>query len=261
MKTYLYLDVYIFLNFIMNLFLIMITAIVRQKKSRIFCMILVSLAVSLFSAATTWLLWGKNGWQLVCAVFQMMILVFFSFPYEGKSVFAGDFLAFLFLAFFSGGCIGACMNFLSRWTHSGKGIACGEIITAVVILFILFFLFRWEILKQRNQKRNVLSAKIIHRKKEYQIRALFDTGNSLVSPYTGERVAVISKKLAQQMALEKEQNPILIPYSSIGGKGLMKAYRIEEICFADDRTEKDFLAAVSENLGTENEIQMIFNNR
>ena len=260
MKVYLYLDVYILLNFIMNLFLLMITAVVRQKKCRIFRLFLVSLFVSLLSAAVTCFFWGRSGWQLFFAAVQITGLVRMAFTYEGKHAFLGDCLTFLFLTFFAGGCIGVFLHlFSSVWTTK-KRIAMGGILTAVIILLILFFLFRFQLAEQ-GRNRNVLSAKIVHKGKEYDIRVLYDTGNQLFSPYTGENVAVVSETLSEKIGLAHEQNPLLIPYSSIGGSGLLKAYRIEMVFLSDGAIKREVLAAVSENIKRDDEVQMILGRR
>lgn len=253
----LYLDIYLILNFIMNLFLLMITAIVRQKRCHIFRLFLSSFAVSVVSAFITYYFWGNMAGQIVLAVIQMGGLVILAFEFEGMKVWISDFITFVFLTFFAGGSIGAFVGFLYHGKAKDNSIVW--IVVAVIILFILFFAFRWEIIQGQHQKKSVMSAKIVHKGREYRIRALYDTGNQLISPYTGESVVVISKKLSEKMKLSEEQNPVLIPYSSVGGNGLMEAYRIDYIYLPNGKTRKFFLAAVSENLNEKNNVQMILN--
>lgn len=259
LKLYLYIDIYIILNFIMNLFLLMITAIVRQKRCHIFRLFLSSFAVSLLSAVSTYYLWGNMIWQIILAVIQMGGLVILAFEYEGIKARISDCVTFVFLTFFAGGSISVFVGFLSHGINRSEGISIVFIIVAVIFLFILFFVFRWEIIRGQHQKKSVMSAKIVHKGKEYRIRALYDTGNHLISPYTGEGVAVISKKLSEEMELNKEQNPILIPYTSVGGSGLLEAYRIDYVYLSDGKTKKSLLVAVSDNLREQSDIQMILN--
>ena len=61
------------------------------------------------------------------------------------------------------------------------------------------------------------------------------------------------------MDLEKGQNPLLIPYHSIGGDGLLKAYRMEWIRIEGEGCKKEFLVAVSENMKEGQNVQMILN--
>lgn len=107
--------------------------------------------------------------------------------------------------------------------------------------------------------KNIQRAILIHGGRKLDIRVLYDTGNRLISPYTGEGVAVISRGLAEQAGLYKNQKPILIPYHSIGGDGLLEAFRMEEMHLEDGSSKRNFLAAVSDRLGEEQGIQMILN--
>lgn len=259
MKVYLYLDIYILLNFIMNLFLLIITAIIRQKQCRVFRLFLTSFAVALLSAAITYFWWGNTGWLLLFTILQLCGLNFFAFSYEGYKSFLSDCVTFVFLTFFAGGCIGAFVHLLDAKNNSAKRYSLWWILIAVIVLFILFFVFRWELLQQQSNRETVLSVTIVHKGSEYHTRALYDTGNQLLSPYTGEKVSVISEKLSEKIGIAKEQNPVYIPYSSVGGSGLMKAYRLESIWLSGGKRQENVLVAVSENLNAENEVQMILN--
>ena len=81
----------------------------------------------------------------------------------------------------------------------------------------------------------------------------------LVSPYTGERIAVISRKTAKSLELEKEQNQLLVPFSTIGGGGMMEVYRLEKMILEEQREKQEILVAVNESLDSHREIQMILN--
>lgn len=59
--------------------------------------------------------------------------------------------------------------------------------------------------------------------------------------------------------MEQNQNPILIPYHSIGGEGLLKAYRLDLLCLQNGETKESFLAAVSENISVDVTVQFILN--
>ena len=70
-------------------------------------------------------------------------------------------------------------------------------------------------------------------------------------------MAVISKSLAQELELEKVP-PLMIPYTSVGGSGLLHAYRIDGMVLESGQRRNHFLAAVSDKIHGE-EIQMILN--
>ena len=259
MKTYLYVDFYFLLNFTMNLFLIMVTAMLRQKKCHFLRYVLLSGISAAFSVSVTYFLWGQAFFQAAAAFLQMGGVVYLAYGREGFPVGAGDFLVFLFLVFFTGGLIGAAQVFLLRILEKETAGSMVWILLSVVLIFLIFFLLRFSLIRQGQDRRSVRRAKVVHGGREVEILVLYDTGNRLVSPYTGEGVAVISNELAVELGLEQSQRPVLIPFRSIGGGGLLRAYRLEEMRMEDGACRKDFLVAVSENLGERQEIQMILN--
>ena len=59
--------------------------------------------------------------------------------------------------------------------------------------------------KRQAYKRcqTTVQAVLCHEGREYVLRVLFDTGNGLVSPYTGEKVAVLSADFASGLSLDR----------------------------------------------------------
>ncbi len=259
MKTYLYVDFYFILNFTMNLYLIMVTAMLRQKKCHFLRFVVLSGIGALFSVFVTYYLWEQLSFQMAAALLQMGVLVYLAYGREGIRIWAGDLMVFLFLAFFTGGLVGAVQGFLMRILQEEKADSIGLIFLSIFLLFLLFLLFRFTLIRQGQRQKSIRWAKVVHEGREMEIQVLYDTGNQLVSPYTGEGVAIISEELAKTLGLGNSQRPVLIPFHSIGGSGLLKAYRMQEMWMEDGTCRKNFLAAVSENLGEGQGIQMILN--
>lgn len=259
LKTYLYVDFYLILNFIMNLFLIMATAMLRQKRCRFYRFFLLSGMDAVCSVVFTYFLWENKILQLSIALFRIGIFVFLSLKGESFSVWLKDTACFLFLTFFAGGMIGVLQEILIRTFHILQMPSAICIILAVALLSILFYVLQWDIVSQEQERKNIRTVKVIHRGKEEEIKALYDTGNQLVSPYTGEGVVIISKRLSEAIGLSCGQNPVLIPYHSIGGSGLLKAYRLECLQMRGGICKKELLAAVSEELDHRQKVQMILN--
>lgn len=139
------------------------------------------------------------------------------------------------------------------------GTLCSLYIHCSCRIIPIVFFFRWELISQGQERKNIRTVRVIHHGKEAEVEALYDTGNQLVSPYTGEGVVIISKSLSETVGLPCGQNPILIPYHSIGGSGLLKAYRLECIQMQGGICKRELLAAVSEELDYRQRIQMILN--
>lgn len=275
----LYGDIFFILNFIMNLFLILITAMLRQKRCRWFRFLLIAALHAALSLAFLYLFWGRELLLVFGALLQMAAIVWGAFGYQGFRELLWDSLYFVLTTFFTGGLIGVfqqlCGHMLpggayfyqrfsgSQGSWADKG-ACGQpkvsiklILASVCLLLILFVKLRGELIRQGQKRKNCLRATVFHGGRTWQIQVLYDTGNQLVSPYSGEPVAVISKSLAQQLDLER-MPPLIIPYSSVGGNGLLNAYRIDGLVLESGQRRNHFLAAVSDKIHGE-EIQMILN--
>ncbi len=259
MKTYLYVDFYFILNFMLNLFLIMTTAMLRQKRCRMGWFLVLSGIGAACSVAGTYFFWGKAILQMGISLVQIGGTVYLAYGREGGRAWLENFVLFLFLTFFTGGLMGVLQRLLFRLLKDGRAYSMFWIMISVFLLLLLFFLFRFELIRQEHARRSIRRAWAIHGGREIEICVLYDTGNHLVSPYTGEGVAIISRELAVRLGLEGGRMPVLIPFHSIGGDGLLRAYRMDELRVENGASKRNFLVAVSENLGREQEVQMILN--
>lgn len=114
------------------------------------------------------------------------------------------------------------------------GIHTEELLVTIVCMFVQFVAA-----KRVDNKDTVMPVELTYRGKTKTILALIDTGNGLRDPITGERVIVISHKIAEDFTgLTKDQlskpsenlhrlpGGRLIPYRAIGtDNGLLMAVR------------------------------------
>lgn len=278
-EVILYGDIFFILNFIMNLFLILITAMLRQKRCKWRRFLLIAALQAVLSLVFLYIFWGRGLLLLFSVIFQMAVMTVGAFGYQGLKELLWDSLYFAITTFFTGGVIGVlqqlCGHMLpgggyfqpgffgsqdsrAAWgAYGGQKASIKLILGAVCLLLCLFVKLRKELVKQGQRRKSCLRATVFHGGRAWQIRVLYDTGNQLVSPYSGEPVAVISKSLANELDLEKAP-PLMIPYTSVGGSGLLRAYRIDGLLLESGQRRNHFLAAVSDKIHGE-EIQMILN--
>lgn len=255
-KVIFYVDMYFILNFILNLFFALMTAMLRQKRWRLFRFLSMSLLMAFFSCLI--MVWIRN----FAAVLELCRLLFFCPAFFGRSSkkeWLKDTGMLLGICFFTGGSLLGVRSLLEQFYIRQFGHSFFFLLIGTISLLFLFILFRFEILKQAKMHKNVLHAKIVHHDREEEILVLCDTGNQLISPYTGEKVLIISQKLSERIALTQGQNPILIPYHSIGANGFLKAYRVDALCLEGGSMGEHLLAAVSCELCTQDNIDMIIN--
>ncbi len=262
---YFYGDIFFVLNFIMNLFLIGMTGLLRRKyivkKRLILSSVLGSLAMTagmIFRLRSMEI--KDNNLQIpgvalsLWAIGIAIIMLQITFREKEPRELIIDLWNMLQVSVITGGCLYLGREHIpDKWEINVVFVLLGSLIV-YVLFFVLLHLWG-----KPEQQKHVLDGILSDGNgTEYTIRVLYDTGNQLVSPYTGEPVMVISKDLAEQMMIE-EQLPLWIPYHSIGGDGLLPAYRFHKLTLQNGEMKEHFLAAASEELSGDQTIQIIWN--
>ena len=73
----------------------------------------------------------------------------------------------------------------SRGGESSQKFSLLFLLVSVFLLYILFRFLRTSIAKQELRRESMVNVTLIHNGRELVVKALFDTGNHLISPYTG----------------------------------------------------------------------------
>lgn len=167
-----------------------------------------------------------------------------------------DLFYFLQVSVLTGGALLLCREWLGKHSMGIWMVFAG---TAGIWL-VLFIMERY--LRQGDKRANTMDGVIVMENgRRYPLRVMLDTGNCLVSPYSGERVMIIAETLAHQLEITKDQPPLLIPFQSIGGDGMLSAYRIPLLSLQDGSEVQNFLAAVSPKLSEDSAVQLIMYGR
>lgn len=274
MRIAFYWDIFWLLNFIMNLFLLGMTAIMRRKYLRKWRLIGVSLLESgQMTAVIVWWLQqlkehnGKNEilfWQNGMPAGLIMLEILFAFEmlqfcfWEKQfRELLKDLLYFLQVSVLTGGALLLCREWMEKEHTTG----IWTLFAGTAGIWLVFFIME-RYLRQGDKRVNTMDGVIIMENgRRYPLRVMLDTGNCLVSPYSGERVMIIGETLAQQLEITKTRPPLLIPFQSIGGDGMLTAYRIPRLSLQDGSEVRNFLAAVSPKLSEDSAVQLIMYGR
>lgn len=274
MRIAFYWDIFWLLNFIMNLFLLGMTAIIRRKYLRKLRLIGVSLLESgQMTAVLVWWLQrlkehnGKNEilfWQNGIPAGLIMLEILFAFEmlqfcfWEKQfRELLMDLLYFLQVSVLTGGALLLCREWMGKEHTTG----IWTLFAGTAGIWLVFYIME-RYLRQGDKRVNTMDGVIIMENgRRYPLRVMLDTGNCLVSPYSGERVMIIGETLAQQLEITKTRPPLLIPFQSIGGDGMLTAYRIPRLSLQDGSEVRNFLAAVSPKLSEDSAVQLIMYGR
>ncbi len=252
-----YLDVYFILNLILNLFLMGITGLLRGKRSSISRIAVSACLAAVLSTAIYAVSFLIHRQIFLLSLLTVYGMVWFGFRELDRRERRTDLLVLLIVAFVTGGLLNA-LHAIGTLVGSSPRYSIWFILLGLLGIGIAFCVLARELQGAYKRCQTTVQAVLCHEGREYVLRVLFDTGNGLVSPYTGEKVAVLSADFASGLSLDRTQNPVYIPYHSIGGSGILPVYHIDSVTFAGRTPIVHLPVAISDELGGEQEIQMIY---
>ena len=235
MRYELYADSLLLLNFVMNLYLLILVdkSTFRTASGR-------RLLLGAAFGAVCYLLpfvWSGPPILKLSAGFLggTAGMLFLAFPVKGFRMFL-KLLKYLIL--YSAG-MGGGMLFLLR-VLGRMGIP----VTGVLVLMGaggILFLFLRHFSFGHSQENCVCRATLICGENSLTVNALIDSGNSLVEPVSGKPVSVVDEKVFQRLWVNEFPGYRAIPYHSIGRKhGILQGYLLPELQLEIDGMVKDF---------------------
>lgn len=119
------------------------------------------------------------------------------------------------------------------------------IILTIVCYFILYIFNR--LFKKSGALVQVYRVSVKIRGKEFAFDARVDTGCDLKEPFSGSPVIIAEKSLFEDLCLPMEGTRI-IPFSSLGGEGVIRAVKGDEAYIDGKRLEESVYIGFCENI-------------
>lgn len=248
MKEVVYLDTYFFINFIMDIASVLITAQIKSKKVKL----LRAGGAALFgaAAATVQLLLSLSVfWNVLFSLAILPLILLLAFGKEGKKDFLYSFLFYFATSLFLGG--------VCEMIRSYSGLLSGEgRVTLSVFVLCLALGYTAFSLWGRGMKRKLgsttLSLSIAHGEKKDDFYGLIDSGSFLKEPISGFPVILLKSNAAEKLLSEEELLSLrsgkgsavfpiyAIPLRSAAGEKLLFGFRPENVLFhpRSDRAKK-----------------------
>lgn len=250
-----YADVFFVTNFYLDFLAVYAVSEVLQQKKRI-ARYLLGCAISSFLGCILFLQLGNYDLYLLCVHFivnpGMMLFCFFP---AGKGIYGKAFCLMYFVILLLGG----SLQWMYGTVAKGHDYELCLILTAVPVMVFLFIIRR-----RRKIVPRFYQAEIIQQGRKVKVKALFDTGNSLMDPYIGEPVHVIAADVFEALGGKTENAVRLVPFSSVGCEsGMLEAFTVEllRVESPEGRLEMPgaVLAAADERIFQGRDYQMILN--
>lgn len=211
-----YLDVYFFINFLMDFFVLLVLRLILKEK----CIIrLVPAAMTGAIYACIVLVADLSGiiWNIITYVVISAVMITISFGFDKKSLIKKT--AMLFLVTFSfNGAVNILYTKIPFWPIM--------ILVCFLTVYLLLKIFVEYLYVRETACRVVLR----HNGKIVSLEAIVDTGNSLVEPLSGKPVSVVSKNTIIQLGLKDLSKELvrIIPFNSVGKeKGILIGVQID----------------------------------
>lgn len=265
-----YADVLIFLNLFINFFILQATAKLCHDGYRLFRMIAAAFVGALFSL---YIFLPQVNWA-VDILFKLSVsavIILICFGFDSIKSLCRRIGVFFASSFLYGGimiCIWAIFkpdNMAVNNSIVYIDISPTVLLTATVLSYLIISLIRIISSRQADLGKRY-SVEIVFKEKKITLKALADTGNSLSDTITGAPVIIIEKSAAENLVnvipcietvlagtANKNIGFRIIPYSHIGGHGLLPAFKPDKVVIktqSDNLNIENVLVAVSsERLG------------
>lgn len=236
-----YLDVFFLINFGMDYLVLMLTSIImRNKKSKIRIV-----AASIFGAAYSVImiqpLLQHLHFVTLLSIVAAFVMILIAFGFENRAAYLKN-AVFLTCATFL---LGGILNYLYYATDLGRIVnqilhgTSNQVVNARKFVFVtlvaygILVLMIKIIMVCRKDASVFFEVKLSRNGKSVVVKALFDTGNSLVEPISGNIVHIAEYKILKPMLEGDEsakENICVIPYHSVGEEhGMLYGIRMDEM--------------------------------
>ena len=229
-----YLDVLIFLNTVIDFCLLNLTSfIVGRNKGTIRIVF-----ASLFAASFSLMIFVPNIpkiLEIAVMLISAFLTILLAFGRCAKKLFIKLFLSFIAVSVAFNGIVtiiwfvfkpdGMILrNSVFYFNVSAIEMIFWTIISYIIIKIILLIIRRSSPLASRCR------ITLFHNDKTFELVALIDTGNSLKDIYTGKQVIIVDFMTAEVIfGVVSSLAPILLPYSTVDGEGMISAYKCNRI--------------------------------
>ena len=214
-----YVDLIIFLNFMFDFILLLVTNIILKRGTSLKRIILGALVGSLtivvlfipFTTSTLFLL----------KVLLSILIILITFGYKDLKYFLINLFYFYIVSIILGGFM-YYLNIEFSYKNIGmvfyhKGLSINYIflfISSPIILYI--YIKETKLFKQIHN--NIYKVKLEIENKTYELNGFMDTGNNLIDPYFYKPIILINKKI-------NSKKNIIVPCSVILGQGTLKCVK------------------------------------
>ena len=237
MKTVVYADILIFINFIVNYLMLKTVAYISAHKTKRWRILLSSFIGALFSL----IIYIENIpfiINILIKILFMSFMILLAFEIKTFRSFLKNLLLFFTVNIIFGGIMLVINIFLlpeSSLYNNGVVYFDLDILSLTLISFISYILLTAinKIIKNKTPSKCSYSIRIKYDDETIEGNALFDSGNTLCDCFSGKPVIIANKtflnKITNRKPVENLKNFRMIPFGTINGNGVMPAFSPDSV--------------------------------
>lgn len=246
MTTYVYIDVLFLENFLLDFFLLYVTALINSRKCKLLRCAGGAAAGALYVCAAYFIRADLEK-SFIMKFAALAVMLFIAFDIRKTS----DFFKFLFTYiaanFILAGGIYFAQNLISSERMDGYAGIAGILLGVILIAVMgrgFFMLIKNAVMKKELTKDIIL----FYNNKTLKLKAFTDTGNSLIDPISRCSVVIVSKSKIKEAVdiktVSKMKNFRLIPCRTVTGKyDLLYGFKPDKFIY--ENKEINAVAAIS----------------
>ena len=219
-----YMDLILFLNFVIDLIILMVVGIVLKRKKNLTRIILGAFIGSL---SVLFLLIKLSNLELfIYKILLGFIMTYISFGYQNIKYVIKNFLYLYMVSIILGGFL-YYLNILFSYRQEGIIFIFKGLSINIIILFLVSPIILFMYIKQMKEKTNYNiyhNVEIYFKNKIIKLTGFIDTGNKLVDPYMKKPIILIPKN-----KIDNITNKIIVPYMTIDDVSLLECISVDNI--------------------------------
>ncbi|MGN0489172.1 MAG: sigma-E processing peptidase SpoIIGA [Ruminococcus sp.] len=190
--------------------------------------------------------------SLVTKVFSAVLLVLITFGYKNKKIFIKEVSTLFILSFLLNG---ALIFFYLTIQPMGMeiindtvyfNISPALLIILTLLVYFILFIYR-KLFSNTIKSSQIHKVKIYYGDSEVQVDCKYDSGCNVKEPFSGSEVIIIEEVMLKNIKIADNIKRV-IPFNSLGGKGIIYGFRPDKVEIDDIIQEKEIYIGICKNL-------------
>ena len=223
-----YVDILFVVNFFITFFLLQVTAKFSKRSEKLWRIVLASFIGGVYSLV---ILWDSLNFSVSCLgkLVAAMLIIIAAFKFKGFKAYIKEVAIFFFVnLLFVGIIIGLWFIFKPNGVVINNSTVYFNVSARILLITALAaYLISVVIIRIYNNKtavKELYSVTVYHNENKTKFFAFADSGNNLKEPFSDFPVIVADSGLFENTLCQR-----LIPFSSVGGEGVLSAFKPDKV--------------------------------